>query len=430
MSNVKKILSVILILALALMSFGGLGGCQQKPTGPLTILFDFNTPVSNAEYCVEDFIRVIKEKGGPADIETIIVPPVEDAADRQSMLTRIRTEVMAGEGPDVYIVSCAKGGGNEIPLFPMPEKSKDLGLFYPLDKFIEKAQFMEWDKLTPQIMAAGRSEKYGQVLLPITYTAPVAYVEAGSVEYTPSKEETWSDLLQDASLPEYTPFAPLREFIEYLPLGTLADYSENHHLLFTEEELVQKILEYRELVQKNPQYQDFFNESGFRGRMSVRFDWVFDNPSGIWPDYDVIPIYSDKGGLCAEISSFGAINANTKRPDDAFFVLDLLLSKDALQYYNLAAELIKDAYVPVYEGIMTEAEPMAGTGRDKWAMSDKTYASFCQARDSITHVVFGDTITVELENLMRACIMQDYSEERIRAEVHEAYSRMEIELGE
>lgn len=427
MPNVKRVLSVILILALALTAFGGLGGCQQKPTGPLTILFDFNTPVSNAEYCVEDFIRVIKEKGGPADIETIIVPPVEDAADRQSMLTRIRTEVMAGEGPDVYIVSCAKGGGNEIPLFPMPEKSKDLGLFYPLDNFIEKAQFMEWDKLTPQIMAAGRSEKYGQVLLPITYTAPVAYVEAGSVEYTPSKEKTWSDILRDTSLPDVVRYAAVRDFLEYLSLGELADYSENHHLLFTEDELVNIILDDRELIQQNPNYMDLFGENFLRGRMSVNFDW---NSTGTWEDYDVIPSYSDDGGLCAEICSFGAINANTKRPQDAFFVLDLLLSKDSQQYYNVATSLCKDTTVLTYEGIMTEAEPMAGTGRDKWAMSDKTYASFCQARDSITHVVFGDTITVELENLMRACIMQDYSEERIRAEVHEAYSRMEIELGE
>ena len=42
MSNVKRILSVLLILALALMSFGGLSGCQTqaKSDEPIRILVD------------------------------------------------------------------------------------------------------------------------------------------------------------------------------------------------------------------------------------------------------------------------------------------------------------------------------------------------------------------------------------------------------
>ena len=67
-------------------------------------------------------------------------------------------------------------------------------MFLPLDSYIEKAQFMEWDKLTPVVMDAGRTEK-GQFLLPMTYTVPAVAFRRSDVEHTPSKDMKWEDML-------------------------------------------------------------------------------------------------------------------------------------------------------------------------------------------------------------------------------------------
>ena len=131
---------------------------------------------------LEQFKKDIKELGGPTDIEFECIyydyrseRKSENASLRHSELTRVRTEIMAGKGPDVFIAACDNHANleREEALFKYPEQTLDRRMFLPLDKYIENAQFMEWDKLQPAVMAAGKNED-GQQLLLLTYSMPLS----------------------------------------------------------------------------------------------------------------------------------------------------------------------------------------------------------------------------------------------------------------
>ena len=117
MSSIKKVLSVILILALALMAFGGLGGCQTqaKSDEPLRILVDAVT--LDGEAALErEFTQFMEKMDAPQDYEIEFLPGASletgDDSERQARITQLRTEIMAGEGPDLFLML---GGSGSVP---------------------------------------------------------------------------------------------------------------------------------------------------------------------------------------------------------------------------------------------------------------------------------------------------------------------------
>ena len=196
----KKVLCMVLCLLIIVVTCGGLVGCEKEQK-PLRVLIDIPADYAYMRYddaaftqsTLKNFLSNLNMfvKGFPEDVEFEILP--EDESARKSALTRLRTEIMAGEGPDLFIATSL---GDAESLFLMPEKSMELGLFYPLDGFIEKAQYMEWDKLNQTVMAAGYSEEWGQVLLPLTYTFPVTFFLKHDLESAPAGS-TWQDVLED-----------------------------------------------------------------------------------------------------------------------------------------------------------------------------------------------------------------------------------------
>ncbi len=464
MSNVKRVLSVILILALALMAFGGLGGCSSEKK-PLRILIDLeNVTRTDGDYnhndvCGEALAMEIAQLGGPEDIEVITLPSSWDesrVSERKALLTRLRTEIMAGEGPDVFIVTEApvpRYGDTEPELqslFLMPEKTKELGLFYPLDDYIANAQFMEWDKLTPVVMEAGRSKEFGQVLLPLVYDFNTAFFLKDDISYTPTAEGTWEDVLNDETGILKSAILNGRYGSQSDMLGILADYTTSE-LRFTEEELYQRISGCMAMERQEETATDWPRH--YTTAFTVGWDTgYFVDPN---PDYGItlgyvfpsellacqkqqqqlpiklIPSYSDDGGAVATVHAFAAINGNTKRPDDAFFVLDYLLSKQG-QSTSLVYRALAGTGVPTYEGLMTEENPIHLARGDEWSMSDENYEAFCQARDCITHAKFVGRIEWEIHMLLSAAEINERLHQGLdlKEMVHEAYSRMAIEIGE
>ena len=206
--------ALIFLLSIFMLTLCGCrpGGESQAPEGgeqkPLRVLIDvgFGSRVSssvqktlddfqeisskggNAQY--KSFQTVIAELGGPEDIELEFAPKCGD--ERDAYMTALRTEIMAGKGPDVFVT--LSGYGNhwddaslsklcrEDSLFQFPKQAMERNMFLPLDDYIEKARFMEWDKLTTIIMETGKNE-HGQLLLPMTYTVPVATFKSEDIDF-------------------------------------------------------------------------------------------------------------------------------------------------------------------------------------------------------------------------------------------------------
>ena len=303
------------------------------------------------EDMAEDLLERVKKLGGPTDIEVEIVPNgfMGHKEERQTALTRTRVELMSGAGPDVFISTAIRpdSSAQSQALFQFPEQAMRRGLFLKLDEYIENAQFMEWDKLNPTIMDAGKIES-GQYLLPLVYTFPLTYFRSDDVQPYPAAT-TWADVITGndpvlgASMEMVSNFWYGTDFLSFT-WANLADYDAGK-LLISEEDLLQRAKEARALLENNttdlPHFRWVMNKDLFDPR-SLLMDGT-DDPEvyqGITfkDSLTMIPLYCDEGGAVAPVRAYAGINASTERPEDAFFVLDVLLSEDFQRNSNLFYE--------------------------------------------------------------------------------------------
>ena len=97
----------IVFLLLVMMIISMFSGCAEKAPEPLRICVDadaFELRVDSCKETLESFLATVAQMGGPSDVILEFLP--ESGTERDTMITRIRTEMMAGGGPDVFIVDC------------------------------------------------------------------------------------------------------------------------------------------------------------------------------------------------------------------------------------------------------------------------------------------------------------------------------------
>ena len=164
-------ISLILAVLLLITMFTG---CAEKETGPLKICVDLGSfsavyepgrgngmADGNQQHAMQMFEANLKgylqmNSLDPIELEIEYIPEhtPEGNPERDTMIARLRTEIMSGKGPDIFLLGC--NDRDMEPLFKVPEKNMVNGAFLPLNDYIENAQFMEFDKLVPGVMSAGQ----------------------------------------------------------------------------------------------------------------------------------------------------------------------------------------------------------------------------------------------------------------------------------
>lgn len=455
--------SLAILLALILALPLCLSGCGKKDTGPLRICVDVggagrysSGPTPAAVF--ENLLKTMEDYGGPTEVEVEYIP--SEGADRKSMIKHLKTELMSGSGPDLFIVDAFDGNFYfEEPMFPIPEQMIERNVFLPLDEYIEKAQFAEWDRLTPKVMEAGRGSE-GQILVPLAYTLPLSCYKAGEYRHDISKELTWQDMLDDES-------GMFRQAGHFWRAGSglghdmpsvfteLADYKEEK-LLFTEDELLEVLEQKLALAGEYSAGEWDQLPPCYQGEMSSKFMPVnfhigttaMDSLSAQTP-MTMVPMYNKEGGLTAKVTTFAAINRNTKKADQAFFVLDYLLGKDAMEYSQFYEWIIK------LDGAMVMDMDIGQEGhlyRKTPAMCSENLEQFDLLRDAITSVSFANLLDHEIEDIFYDAIdvlwedggdsVETYADvptidtcspearEKIEGLVAESYRLMQAELEE
>lgn len=459
----KKLLCLLLA---ALMIAAIFTGCAVEP-GPLRICVDLSFGgliEAGIDKMFYDIFGVLQsyEKIGEYEVEYI---PAE-GPERETALDRIRTEIMSGKGPDVFILSCIREdfvNAHQEALFPSPEKAMESDLFLPLDEYIENnAAYGEWDQFTEKILDAGKN-KEGQQIIPIAYTLPIIVYRAEDVDTDIMNGKTWDEILADEAL--YKLMAPLADGerphynvfdetgsrstdsrgidtnINYI-LGDLADFKEEE-LLFSEEELqqrVREICEMKDFVEENEiydttgWYEEYLGDDFYR--------CYFAEKNGIYPETDeisIFPLRSQDGGVTATVTSFAAVNRNTRRPEEAFAVIDRLLYFGIMQESWIYSDYFfcygdNDSAIPLHTGLFTEEFSRSGGANGiKWSNTHRfppqIQKEFFKVLDDISHVEFADSLHMELENMMLA-VMQTKSEEEREKVVSEHYAVLKRIMAE
>ena len=429
----------ISIISIAIFILSILVGCGSATSESLRICIDIKDLMvvsdkaaagvqadmeSNA---AEMLLSSIKDRGGPENIEFEFIPA--DGEARNSALSRIRTEIISGKGPDVFIVNCVNNG-DEDALFKSPGAAMELNLFLPLDAYISKAKYMDWDKLNPVVMSAGKNEE-GQQLLPLSYTFPVSIFKKQDVTFSMSPNANLYDML-NGGLDSVSAAMPIDGAYRHLwsdyAFGAMADY-KNEQLLISEDDLL-KWEETQQVWYKNvaegklegyPPHDSTSMNVGFNRNVRVSVEDFYKNLS---PEEELtfLPMYSTQGGVVATIMSFAGINRNTRWPDDAFQVLDILLDREVQQYSEIYKLLLDMRAIPVHQELMQENTPVAG-----WYMDNNLYEEFVVDREQITIAKFRSEFENELLSLDSECFRLGTGYEKA---VNKAYTTMQMILAE
>lgn len=417
---------------------GGGEGAAADPRGRLAF-------GDGTDTAARAFVEELRANGGPEDVEIIAVPKIEypnksnggvfedHPEEREQELKRLRAEIMAGRGPDVFLIATDEEHAD--PLFHMADMQMEQNVFYPLDDLLPKAKFMDWDALDPIIMAAGRSEKYGQLILPLSYTVRASAFPAEEAAHTPGANLTWADVCADGSGLLQT--AASYSLVQWDPASVFGKLYDpvSRSLLLSEEEIYETLIEFRDLDARVNASDGMVPANG---RVGMGFD-SFDREEGVSDDWTFVLTYSLQGGVTAVIRQYGAINANTKRPEDAFFVLDYLLGEGAQASYSATTQIGADTFAfPVYGNCMTEESPARINGK-QWFMSPTTRESFLALKESITQAEFQNAVDMEFSSLFRTCVkgvwergeqISSMTDDAIRDAVHEGYQKLQMLLSE
>lgn len=381
-------IACLLLAALILLP-----GCTTQQTDPAeqkTLWIVTEESASDSmNYQVEEAIKAFGQTYPDVTIQLEILPTEE--LTREQRIKQLRTRIMAGEGPDLYLLPA----GNLLyldsserrytetqavePLFQDVAQAMRSGLFYDIQEFYEADTALNTAALQQDVMAAGVVDG-ARYVLPLRYDLPVLLV---NMEDTFAQEHTGTENLK--SLAEYAQASADVLLCMGLQLPTdtsifpnLYDYSTNRLLVDVQEiadymrtyqqwyavasPALSQLIEEREATLRedmNEQFHNYFpdilkelhaylsyesfNEPG--RYLSDDIHWTVENmpvyvtslegtlynailAGGMEIPVNVYPAARLDGSVGAEVTYYGAIGSNCSEVELAYQFLRLFLTEE------------------------------------------------------------------------------------------------------
>ena len=323
----KKLVCLLLCIVLVTASFSGCKAEEEQVT--LTVLTENN--FLHMISLVQDVVGFLYPN---ITLEFITLPM--DELERQTALQSMRTEIMAGDGPDIFLLASwnqdtmtwDSSTGIEYPriepLFKSVEDAMANGVFLDLDEYIEKSEYINMEDHVSVIMDAGKTER-GQMVLPLLYSVNMCLVDKSQISDPDAKFETLEDITGNKDT-LYTVNHMMEDwFCTMIP--EFEDH-DNNNLILTEEQL-RKAFDYAGKVFQAPENGEYivFDTENIFSSASIGEGLLYQWKTN--PD-DVVPIIMRNidGGITALIEAFVAINGGTDHPDEAFKIAELFFSDE------------------------------------------------------------------------------------------------------
>lgn len=387
---------------------------------------------------------ILKDLGGTPngiDVELEVLP--RESVQYDSELTHLRTEIMAGGGPDVFLMSGFGGSDQMLPdntLFQNPESAMSKGLFLALDEYVEDAQFMDMEMLNTRVMEAGCYEG-SRYILPMFYR--ISYGHASQVIEPEDLPATWQDGVSSGDAEIRSSYAANLSAISFrqVVFGQVADnYSEE--LLLDQEDFFQRT---KEAVQM---YEEYWSETQIPYDLSGCGSWG-DYHAGVFSgeapgDNTFFAPRNSEGGLSAAVENWCAVNANTQHPEDAFFMVDMLLGRSFIRLENFWNKnkttstpyevdmfwMMKVGNIPVYTDYMTSSKSYANS-----VLYSDMRDALAQAEEEITYVYFTSNVDRAMDGMFRELIErvengEAIDDDALRRTTDKTYTTIKMMLAE
>ena len=254
-------------------------------------------------------------------------------AEYKSMLTRIRAEVMAGEGPDVFILPTWDVRRyyddnfnlleRQEPLFPDVEDAMRNRIFLELDDYLAKSDIINMNDHRSSIMDAGKVDGR-QMVMPLLFDFEMQLLDGNQLE---NPDFTYTDFESYVSAADSLVHGTMGDGFNWFHhvLAEYIDY-DNEKLNITPDELAHNLEQSWNILKKKADsgapYED---ENFYYATFDDYFFYAWKNSEG-----QAVPVYipNVEGGITAMVNMYAAINANTEYPEEAFKVLELLFSEN------------------------------------------------------------------------------------------------------
>ncbi len=402
----KKTIILSLMAAMILITCAG---CKNQEK-TLTICID-SFFVDEAKELIEAWQIFNKD----IDVDLVVIP--EKADEAEIKITEIRTAIMSGEGPDIFILPT----NVSAPLFDNVEKTMQSEIFLPLDDYIKQAQYMHVDAFNPMIFNSGKTDE-GQLVLPVGYDYTVGAFLRDDDDDPAELPYSWDDLINNKEydleknlIPQF--FANFRYVF-----GKYADYKSNV-LLYTEAEMLRRVQEAISLDTDTYSLIDFDN-----GDIISSISIVLSTPKRN-EDYVFNAIPSVEGGITANVITYAAINRNTRWPEEAFSILDVLFSDEVMtgsgfavgdRYYGNDVEFAERS-----NSIVAHEDGCCSP----FYLSDESLRAFNDLNSRITNVRFYSDLDEDILEMYNKCLDARDEEEQKKI-VSQIYNRMQMKLAE
>ena len=277
--------------------------------------------------------------------------------ERDIQLKRIRNEILAGDGPDLFILPDGSSKKGENPLFLDVELAMRNESFYNISAFYDADDALEKEQLNNTIMEAGVLDGVRYVL-PLYYDIPVVLMNpekaaASEIDTERLKSNVFDmmDTLLETEDPMWCSGAYMiypNNFFGHDLFPDLMDYSSGEVILTAEEvaAYMQRVQKLHSYIGKLPEVKrtSFFQSTmlTYIGRGSIWYDsgfpihvmnlnYAFEYAaiakSNNWP-LEMYPLRATDGSVIANVTYWGAVGAGSKHPDVAYDFLRLFLLKD------------------------------------------------------------------------------------------------------
>lgn len=365
-----RLLSLILcfIMILSLFSACANPSSSQITTNPpmvdtpddehvnLWIVSEVSNP-GTVNSLLENLVEAYGEQHTNVSFELEYLP--KNKEEREVRLDQLRTEILSGNGPDLYLMPGSHTGYQLESLFTDVTLSMYNGMFYDIGAYYNADDDLNKEELETKVMDAG-TLGVARYVLPIRYDFPVLQVDSAVLSNFGLKEEDIaSDLntLMDAILesgdaklansffwPSIIYNAGLDGFSDFI------DY-ENKEVLLTTEEVADLMENYQRWMEL--QYGEFeYMDRAWSSRRTMADGYVTANQCWFTAGYplhvagleealhntmiakaqgkeiSMYPLRTSDGSVIASVTYWGAVGSSCDYPDVAYDFLRQFLLQD------------------------------------------------------------------------------------------------------
>lgn len=178
----------VAILCVGILAFG-LVGCEEKGESGEKKEIEVVT-----EPAFQKFVDMAADQimGFEDDLDITVTVFSTNAEKREREIQKLQTEIMAGKGPDVYILDTVieNESSSDAALFANPYKTMQSGALAPLDEYMKEDSYWEDSAYKKELLGAGQYEKR-QYIIPLSCDYFVFCEPTGGEQMTGTTVGEW-----------------------------------------------------------------------------------------------------------------------------------------------------------------------------------------------------------------------------------------------